>query len=60
MEDGAVGLPLELLAEEHWVEYDALGVDAAYAEPVQELAPALPVERGELRNSCSLQDNRAV
>ena len=48
VEDCAVGLLLELLAEEDWVEYDALCVDAADAELLQELEPALPVERDEL------------
>ena len=43
----AVGLLLELLAEEDRVEDDALGVDAADAELLQELAPALTVERDE-------------
>ena len=43
----AVGLLLELLAEEDRVEDDALGVDAADAELLQELAPALAVERDE-------------
>ena len=48
VEDGAVGLLLELLAEEDGVQDDALGVHAAYAQLLQELAPALAVERDEL------------
>ena len=47
VEYGAVGLLLEPLAEEDGVEDYALGVDAAYAEFVEELASALPVERDE-------------
>ena len=47
VEDCAVGLLLELLAKEDRVEDDALGVHAADAELLQELAPALTVERDE-------------
>ena len=47
VEDGAVGLLLELLSEEDRIEHYALCVDAAYPELLQELAPALPVERDE-------------
>ena len=48
VEDGAVGLLLEPLAEEYRVEDDALRVHAADAELLQELAPALAIERDEL------------